>query len=91
MIMCKKRVGSDNGRELTLIYSVTVDELTNTSLNASVESYGVGVTVEESGEEVYVRHITLHSSEIFRITSCLSSNFVTPTTLTDIVEDWLCR
>jgi len=91
MIMCKKRAESDNGERLTLIYFVTIDELTNISFDASAESYGVGIAIEERGEEACVRHITLRSSEIFGLTSLLSSNFVTPVTLSDAVEDWLCR
>jgi len=91
MIMCRKKVRSDGGEKLSLIYSVTIDELTNDSLAAGVESYGVGIAIEESGEEAYVRNITLQSSEIFRLTSLLSSNFATPVTLSDIAEDWLCR
>lgn len=91
MIVCKKRTESDAGERLTLIYSVTIDELTNASFDANVESYGAGIAIEERGEEVYIRHITLHNSEISELTSLLASNFVTPTTLLDVVEDWLCR
>jgi len=91
IIMCKKETRSDGGEKLTLIYSVSVDELTNAELAAGVESYGAGIAIEESGEEVCIRNITPRSSEIFHLTSLLSSNFVTPSTLSDVVEDWLCR
>ena len=75
---------------MTLIYSVTIDELASASLAAGLESYGASIAVRENGEEACVRHITLRSSEIFSLTSLLSRNSVTPAALCDVVYDWLC-
>jgi len=91
MTVCKKRIKTDRGEKLTLIYSVTIDELLPASFDAGLESYGAAIGVKESGEEICIRHITLRSSEILALTSSLSSNSVTPTTLPDIIYDWLCR
>jgi len=91
MIVCKKKIRTDHGRKLTLVYSVTIDELAGASLAAGFESYGSSIAVKESGEEVCIRHITLRSSEIFSLTSLLSRNHVMPSTLGDVVDDWLCR
>jgi len=89
--MCKKKLRTDGGEKLTLIYSITVDELSPISSSAGIESYGACISIQESGEELCLRHITLRSCEIFSLTSLLSSNYVTPSTLSDIVYDWLCR
>jgi hypothetical protein len=89
--MCKRKIRTTGGERLTLIYSVTIDELSEASLASGLESYGASVAVKESGEEICIRHITLRSAEIFSLTSVLSRNYVTPSTLGDVVYDWLCR
>jgi len=89
MIVCEKKIRTDNGEKLTLIYSVTIDELSDKSM--VVESYGAAIAVQELGEQARVRHITHRDSEIFELTSLLSSNDVTPAILADVVDDWLCR
>jgi len=91
MVMYEKNIHTDKGKKLTLIYSVTIDELSETSLCVGVESYGAAIDVKENDEELCIRHITLCSSEIFALTSLLFSNSVTPATLPDVVYDWLCR
>ena len=89
--MCRRAAKSASGAKMTLIYSITVDELTNPVNGAELEDYGACVRVSESGESACVRHITPVSSKIFALTGLLSENTVTPTTLRDIVCDWLNR
>ena len=89
MIMCEKKIRTDNGEKLTLIYSVTIDELYAASV--VVESYGASIAARELGDVSRVRHITHRGDEIFELASLLSSNDVTPATLADVVDDWLCR
>jgi len=89
MIVCEKKIRTDGGEELTLVYSVTIDELSGASM--VVESYGAAIAARELGEEVCLRHITHCGDEIFELTSLLAANDVTHTTLEDVVHDWLCR
>ena len=89
MIMCEKKIRTDSGEKLTLIYSVTIDEFCDASM--VFESYGAVITVPELAEEACLRHITHRSDEIFELTSLLALYDVTPATLTDVVYDWLCR
>lgn len=55
------------------------------------ESYGVVVTNELTGESARCRHITSNAQEALELLEALARNAVTPTTLTDVVEDWLGR
>ena len=91
MTVCKKKATTDSGQTLTLVYAVTVDELSADTLDTGIESYGVSIAAEEMGEEVCIRHITHSSAEILTFTERISKNFVTPATLADIVHDWLLR
>lgn len=91
IIICEKKMRTDSGETLTLVYSITVDALLETPPGAELESYGTSICIHESGEECSLRHITTASSEIFSLTELLSANLVTPLTLPDVVYDWLCR
>ena len=91
MVISKRRIRTCGGVKLTLIYSVIIDELSSSSLAAGLESYGAGISIVELGEEICIRHITLRMHEIITFTKLLSSNCVTPSTLSDVVYDWICR
>lgn len=52
------------------------------------ESYGVILTDSEGNTE-RCRHITVSAARISELLDLLIRNNVTPTTLSDVVEDWL--
>lgn len=53
------------------------------------ESYGVQITDTATNETAQLRHITINAAEIRQLLTALSQGRVTPTTLRDIVEDWV--
>lgn len=52
------------------------------------ESYGV-VLADPAGNTGRCRHITVNATRISEFLDLLIRNAVTPTTLPDVVEDWL--
>ena len=52
-------------------------------------SYGVGISIEESGEESVVRDVTVSEERALRLSDLLATNYVTPVSLRDVVYDWL--
>ena len=52
------------------------------------ESYGVEIALE-NGERERIRGVTLSQRRILLLLTLLMKNAVTPTTLRDVVEDWL--
>lgn len=55
----------------------------------SMESYGVGILLTETGERVFVSDITPSEKKIISFGELLYRNSVTPCTLMDILADWL--
>ena len=55
------------------------------------ESYGVVITDDRTGEEGRCRHVTVNANDAIELLALLVRNRVTPTTLSDVVEDWLGR
>lgn len=88
--ICRKTAALDDGRELTLIYYMTIDELTDIMTGQEFENYGVCVCLFESGEEETIRSVTFNAKGIQALLDLLSSNLVTPVTVGDVVYDWLC-
>lgn len=54
----------------------------------SCESYGIRVT-EKGGAEASVSHVTCSAARIDELSDLLVRNGVTPTTLHDVLSDWL--
>lgn len=52
------------------------------------ESYGVVLTAPDASTK-RCRHITVNAAKISELLDLLIRNAVTPTTLLDVVEDWL--
>ena len=77
------------GEAMTLVYSVTVDELVDAVSGEVFSNYGVMVSVPESGETASVRGVTLSGDRIFSLASKLARHRVTPITLRDVLDDWL--
>ena len=89
--ICKKVTELGKEGQRTLVYFLTADTVVCDGISQKGKiDFGVGITIAESGEEVFVRGITTVEEEIKRLGDLLASNFVTPVTLKDIVEDWLC-
>lgn len=53
------------------------------------ESYGVVITDRVTGETAQARHVTVSALDIACLMDVIVRGQVTPTTLADVVEDWL--
>ena len=53
------------------------------------ESYGIRITVLDSGQNEEVPHITIFPERIQALAQMLLQGGVTPCTLRDVVDDWL--
>ena len=76
----------DLGRPRTFHYSLTVDTVEAGAV--SWENYGVRVW-EEAGESACIPGITTSSLRIDELLSLLVEHAVSPTTLREVVDDWL--
>ncbi len=55
------------------------------------ESYGVVVTDDLTGQQGWRRHVTVNAQDAMELLALPVRGGVTPTTLGDVVEDWLGR
>lgn len=78
-------------RDCTLIYFITIDDIADAATDLHLETYGVGITICEQEETAIVRCVTHSSALVFDLVQLLHDHIVTPTTVADIVEDWLAR
>lgn len=69
-------------------YFVLVDQM-EVGGGFACESYGVRVAEPDGGEGVSIPNITTSASRIDELMELLTRNFVTPTSLHDVVSDWL--
>lgn len=90
MEICKRSLKLHADNESTLVYYVTVDTVTNNASGIELETYGVGVTISESGETTMIPNVTLSKTAILELIELLASHLVTPVSVHDIVCDWLC-
>ena len=67
-------------------YSILIDEMDVGPY--ACESYGVRV-VEQGGAEASAPHVTCSAARIDELSGLLLRNGVTPTTLQDVLSDWL--
>lgn len=74
------------GEACTCSYYVLVDEM-EVAGGFACESYGVKVALD--GEAVSIPNITTSVTRIDALMELLTRNFVTPSTLRDVIEDWL--
>jgi hypothetical protein len=79
----------ENAQESTIVYFVTIDDLTDVASGIILESYGVGVTICQSGESAVIPNVTLSKTSILTLVELLSAYLVTPVSVGDIVDDWL--
>lgn len=82
---------SSDGRPEMLLYSVLVDHVRDGGGDSLCESYGVQIVRRGAGgkETCAVPSITTSTRAIDELMEQLISGLVTPTTLKDVVEDWL--
>ena len=88
MEICRKRAQLKE-TDCTLVYYVTVDNLTEPLAGLELESFGVGISICENSEFALVPHVTFSMTQVLYLAETLASHLVTPTTVRDIVEDWL--
>ena len=91
MEICRKRTRLDTESDCTLVYYITVDDLTEPHSGMELESFGVGVTICENGETGIVPNVTFSKTGVLTLADLLAFHLVTPATVRDIVEDWLCN
>lgn len=90
MEICRKGFCPGEAQEQTLVFYVTIDDLTDDAAGILLESYGVGVTIIESGETSVISNVTFSRSRILELVNKLADHLVTPVTVSDVVDDWLC-
>ncbi len=73
-------------RPLTCRYHLLVREIPPP---VSGESYGIGVTIQQTGEQAEIWDITVCSKRIRALADLVLRGGVTPCTLREVVDDWL--
>ena len=53
------------------------------------ESYGICISLPETGEWVEIFDITVNADRIYQLGELLCRNLVTPCTLREVLDDWL--
>lgn len=84
--IASRTVTDEQGRHRRYHYSVLVDQIE--SGNFACEDYGVQIR-EEGGDCAMVSSITTSAMRIDELMTLLVDNKVGPTTLGDVVADWL--
>ena len=87
--ICKRSVRLNGQDDSTLVYYVTAEDMPEPGASTVLESYGVGVTVAESGETAHIPNVTLSRDAILALAELLARHDVTPVTAGDVVIDWL--
>ena len=82
----RKQMTGMEGYPLTCTYRLLIRTLPEP---ADCESYGVGIRIEETGEQENVFDITVSQARIESLAELLLEGGVTPCTLRDVIEDWL--
>jgi hypothetical protein len=90
MEICKKQLQYGENATCTLVYYVTINDLTDETTGIELEAYGVGITNQERGETAVVPNVTFSKTAILELAALLSEHLVTPVTIGEVVEDWLC-
>ncbi len=87
LAVAQRQVQDTEGQMRTYEYAILVGELP-VSEGFSCESYGVCIR-GQNGEEEAVSNITVSAARIDALLDLLVRNAVTPSTLRDVVDDWL--
>ena len=73
------------GRPLSCTYHILIKDITEP---IQCESYGVRVTVDQTGERKELPDITVLPDAVLKLVQQLAEDGVTPCTLRSVVEDW---
>ena len=84
VLIAKRSFSAKMTGPLTLEYYLLVSTLVG-----ELEIYGVKILERRSGTVASAVALTTSSQRIFHLIDLLSEGSVTPTSLADIVEDWL--
>ena len=74
------------GQALTCSYFLLIREL---PFPVAGESYGIGISVDQTGEREELWDITVSDRRILALADLVMAGRVTPCTLRDVVDDWL--
>lgn len=77
-----KLAHAEDGRPLALDYYILVNE-------SEPEQYGVKIIEKNSGGQALAFDLTTEAQRIYTLVDKLSRNNVTPTSLMDVLADWL--
>ena len=77
---CRKTADLGRYGRRTLVYSLILNEQ---------GGFGVSIAIPEFGETETVTDITSDKEKMLSLLDVLATNFVTPVSLRDILEDWL--
>ncbi len=81
-----RTVADEQGRERLFRYDLIID--TEETCHFTCENYGVGV-LEPGGEDAVIPAITPRAERIDELLTMLVEHLVSPTTVRDVVADWL--
>lgn len=86
-LICKRSTRSWTGKTLELEYYLLCESV----LGGCAESYGVEIVAKYGDQVEYagVPRITMTGTRILRLIDTLAAGTVTPTTLPDVIQDWL--
>lgn len=88
LVETREEEGAD-GTKHSFDYFVLIDQM-QVKGGFACESYGVKVAQSGGGPEAAeIPNITTSVARIDELMELITRNFVTPTTLGDVVEDWL--
>lgn len=82
----RKDLCTQIGRPVTCEYRILIRTLPPP---LCCESYGVSITMVQTGEKAAVPDITVVPERVEELAELLVAGGVTPCTLLDVVEDWL--
>jgi len=90
-IFSSRNLVSDECIEYKLNYYLIVEEVSGNDGELILENYGIKVSIESGGKEenIELRNITINELRIRSLLTMLSDNCVTPTSVLDVVFDWL--
>lgn len=75
---------AENGRQLVLAYYVLAEDCAD-----ELRHYGVKIIERNTGEMAQITDLTTEASTAYRLVDKLAKNTVTPSSLMDIISDWL--
>ena len=82
----KNVIEKENGEKLTVSYYLTFSD------NGSTPGeYGIAVKISENGDTCQIDHISPRKQYVENLLELCFKNLVTPTSLNDIVYDYLCE